>query len=56
MVMNRFKVFSLDHVAFYALIVIEATSDVPHHVFDKLWIIVRSFGHELFVRPLQEAI
>ena len=54
--MNRFKVFSLDYVALYALITIEATGDVPHHVFDKFWIVICPFGNELFVRPLQEAV
>lgn len=50
--MDRFKVFSLDDVAIYALLVIEATGDIPHHVFDKFWILIRLFGDELFVRPL----
>ena len=49
---DRFKVFSLDYVALYALIIIEATGNVPHHVFDKFWILIRPFGDELLVLPL----
>ena len=55
-IMYRFEIFGLEHILSNTVVLVQLTGDIPHHVFDKFWIIIGTLGHVFFIRALQQSV